>query len=209
MARIDSIEVVRAPDRRRLLRRAGLMILIGGGVVLLIARMPGLGEVRARFAHADAGWIIIAAGLEIGSIAGFVVALQRALSRRISWRASLSIGTTTQGVNAVVPAGGTGGLAVAAVLLSNAGLPAGFAASRMVALFLLASVATNLLLIIVAGIGVAAGVLPGHISVALSLVPALAALALVAFAVVVVKRLNMRPASASGPGANAMQRATR
>lgn len=73
---------------------------------------------------------------------------------------------------------------VAAVILTGAGMPTAFAVSRLIALFLITSVATNVLLIVVGGFGVAAGVLPGHATLASSLLPAvLAVVVIAAFAI--------------------------
>ncbi|MBV9837573.1 MAG: flippase-like domain-containing protein [Solirubrobacterales bacterium] len=180
-------------DRRRL--AWGLLRLIGlvGVVVLAISSVPGLAGLRARLAGADTGWVVSTAVLEVGSVACFVVALRSALAERLRWRAAAAIGTTAQGVNVLVPAGGTGGLAAAGVIMTRAGIPAGFAATRLIALFLLSSVATNVLLVIVAGLGVWAGILPGNASPAASLLPALAALAIVAALAVLLRRAPRAP----------------
>jgi uncharacterized membrane protein YbhN (UPF0104 family) len=59
----------------------------------------------------------------------------------------------------------------------------------MVALFLLCDVAPNVLLIILVGVGVGVGVVPGHVSPAASLLPALIAIALAAAVVYLSMRL--------------------
>jgi uncharacterized membrane protein YbhN (UPF0104 family) len=137
--------------------------------------------------------------LEAASVVSFVLAFHSALGRRLSWRDSASLGMTAQGVNVLVPAGGTGGLAAVTVIMTRAGLPAAFTVSRMVSLFLITGVATNVILIIVAGIGVATGVLPGHASLAASLLPAVLAVMLIAAVAYLPKRLPQNvPSNRSG-----------
>jgi hypothetical protein len=82
----------------------------------------------------------------------------------------------------------TGGLAVAGVLMTRAGLAPDLVARRMIALFLITAVATNLLLLIFGGLGVGMGVLPGHASWVGSLAPALVAAVLAATSAMLVFR---------------------
>ena len=65
------------------------------------------------------------------------------------------------GANALLPTGGAGGLALGAWALKRGGMPAHEIARRTVAFFLLTSIA-NVLGVIVLGIGLAVGVLPGE-----------------------------------------------
>ena len=148
--------------RRQQARQLFRVLIIAAVVALIIVTVPGLGSLRARLAHTKATWVIAAAALEVASVGSFVIAFQRAFAPRLSWRDAGALGTTAQGINALVPAGGAGGLAAAAVLLARAGIPRAVAISRMIALFVLTAVATNVAMVIVGGIGVGSGVLPGH-----------------------------------------------
>ncbi len=177
-----------AIDRRALawrLVRLGIVVLV---VALVIATVPGLGSLRSRFARAQPSWLIAACALQIGSVLCFALAFQRTFADRVAAKSSVRLALTAQGVNVLVPAGGTGGLAVAGVLMSRAGMSPALAARRMIALFLIASVATNVLLLIVGGLGVGTGALPGRASEAGSLLPALVAAGLAAAAFYVAKR---------------------
>lgn len=148
--------------RRHQARQLLRLLVIAAIVALIIVTVPGLGSLRARLAHTSATWVIAAVGLEVASVGSFVVAFQRAFAPSLSWRDAASLGTTAQGINALVPAGGTGGLAAAAVLLARAGVPRGIAISRMIALFVLTAVATNVAMVIIGGVGVGSGLLPGQ-----------------------------------------------
>jgi hypothetical protein len=78
-------------------------------------------------------------------------------------------------MNIVLPSGGAGGLAVGAVLLDRAGVPRSFAASRTVALFLVTSL-VSFVAVVIAGFGVASGLLAGEAKLALTLLPGALAL---------------------------------
>jgi uncharacterized membrane protein YbhN (UPF0104 family) len=87
-----------------------------------------------------------------------------------------------QAANVLLPTGGAGGLALGAWALRRIGMPAERIGRRTVAFFLLTST-VNFLAVLVAGLGLALGVLPGTVGVLIAVVPAaLAGLALLAIA---------------------------
>src|SRR6185503_133193 len=104
---------------RKLAVVAGLLAI--GAVVA--TQLPGLTEIGHQLAGADAGWIAVAAILELLSTAAFALAFHGVYDRRPSPRASTSMSLAVQGLNIVLPSGGAGGLAVGAVLLDRAGVP--------------------------------------------------------------------------------------
>ena len=106
-AGVDRRRVLGRLTRRQLLRRIVTTAGVVAIVALAIADLPGLHAVRARFTHANPGWIVIAVVMEAASIGCFTLALQRAFKETLAPRGAVSLGTTAQGVNAVVPAGGT------------------------------------------------------------------------------------------------------
>src|SRR3954470_10536347 len=95
------------PDSRQLLRRAAAGLMVVGLVAFLIAKAPGLGDVREHLAHASAPWLALAIVLEIGSTLSFALAFHGAVDRRGSLRHSTDMAVTAQGVNVLLPAGGT------------------------------------------------------------------------------------------------------
>jgi uncharacterized membrane protein YbhN (UPF0104 family) len=155
---------------RKLAMVAGL-VAIGA---LVATQLPGLEEIGHQVAGADGGWITAALILELASTACFALAFHGVYDRRPSPRASTSMSMAVQGMNIVLPSGGAGGLAVGAVLLDRAGVPRSFAASRTVALFLVSFAA-----VAIAGLGVAAGALPGDAPFTVTLLPGVAALVVI------------------------------
>jgi uncharacterized membrane protein YbhN (UPF0104 family) len=159
---------------RKLAMVAGL-VAIGA---LVATQLPGLEEIGHQVAGADGGWITAALILELASTACFALAFHGVYDRRPSPRASTSMSMAVQGMNIVLPSGGAGGLAVGAVLLDRAGVPRSFAASRTVALFLVTSL-VSFAAVAIAGVGVAAGALPGDAPLTVTLLPGVAALVVI------------------------------
>jgi uncharacterized protein (TIRG00374 family) len=93
---------------------------------------------------------------------------------RMTWGTSYKIGMAEQGANSVLPAGGAGGPALGAWALRRGGMPDGEIARKTVAFFLLTSL-PNVGALVLLGIGLAVGVLPGHSGFFLSVIPAVVA----------------------------------
>jgi uncharacterized protein (TIRG00374 family) len=166
-------------SRRRLRSRLALAVGLVLAVVAIVGLLPGLGELRSRLSHARPWWLVLGVGLKMLSGLGYVAVFRMVFCRRMSWRVSYQVGMSELGANALFPTGGAGGLALGAWALRRGGMPASEIARRTVAFFLLTSVA-NVVGLIGVGIGLAAGVLPGHANLALTLIPAaVAALAIV------------------------------
>src|SRR3954466_11532671 len=163
--------------KRSLLVLAGIVLV----VVALIVLVPGLGSLRDRFAGAQPEWIAVAALLQLGSCAGYVLVFRGVFCRRMSWRTSTEIGLSELAANSVLSVGGAGGLALGAWILRRGGLPSAYIARRTVAFFLLTSLATMSFLAI-GGLGLATGLLVDSPSVLLGLVPTVAAVAAIALA---------------------------
>ncbi len=163
-------------DRRKLMRRGALIALLAVVAVAVIVLLPGLSSLRTRFSDARPGWLALGASLKVLSMLAYVVLFRAVFCRRMIWRASGEIAIAELGANAVIPAGGAGGLALGAWALRRGGMPAGDIARRTVAFFLITS-AANVVALIVVGVGLAVGLFAGHVSPALSLGPAAVAAA--------------------------------
>lgn len=184
------------PSTRLIARRAGLGVLATAAGVALLTLLPGLEDLPAHLAGADPAWIALALVLEIASTLSFVLAFHGSYDRRVRRRASAGIALAMQGMNILLPAGGSGGLAVGAVMMDRAGVPRGLTASRTVALFLVTSL-VSFAAIVAAGLGVATGLLDGQAALVATLVPALGALLVIA-ALVALPRVWRAPDAESG-----------
>src|SRR3954454_6176875 len=192
--------------RRSLAILAAVALVVVGAVVLV----PGLGSLRRRITGAQPGWLALAAVLQVGSYAAYVVPFRAVFCRRMRWRTSTEIGLSELAANSVFSIGGAGGLALGAWILRRGGLAAAFIARRTVAFFLLTSLA-NVGFLALGGVALATGVLHGSPGVLLGLVPAVAAVLAIALALgarqlaAVLARRSMRArlaaaASAVGDG---------
>ena len=106
----------------RLARRAAELGLLGVVVALLISTLPGLSEVRARFADAQLVWLLAVVALELASCLSYVVAFRGVFCARLTWRFSYEIGMAEQATNVLLPVGGVGGLALGAWALRQGGM---------------------------------------------------------------------------------------
>jgi uncharacterized membrane protein YbhN (UPF0104 family) len=166
------------PSTRQVARKLAVVAVLLAIGAVLATQLPGLEEIGHQLAGADGGWIAAALILELVSTACFALAFHGVYDRRPSPRASTSMSMAVQGMNIVLPSGGAGGLAVGAVLLDRAGVPRSFAASRTVALFLITSL-VSFVAVVIAGFGVAVGVLSGDATLTVTLLPGIAALLLI------------------------------
>ena len=141
-------------DLRRAARRGLVFVAFLALIAVALSALPGLGDVRERFASAAPTWLAAAILFELGSVASFPVALRGAFARIMPWRPAYALGLVEQATNVLVPAGGTGGLAFGAVLIQRRGVPTAFAATRTVVLFLSTSLMTFLAIV---GSGTAIG----------------------------------------------------
>ncbi len=158
-------------NRRTLRARLALALALVVVVVLGVTLLPGLGELRAKLAHASAGWLLLGVALKLLSGLGYVAVFRMIFCRRMSWRVSLQIGLSELGANALIPTGGAGGLALGAWALKRGGMQGEEIARRTVAFFLLTSL-PNVLGVIVIGLGLAVGVFGGEQNLLLTLLPA-------------------------------------
>ena len=143
-------------DAHRL--RNGVIWTVALGVMLLAIgfAVPDLRDVLDRVAHAHAGWLVLAVGLEVASCLGYVAVVRLVIRdarprdvRRLAW--------AEQAFGAVVPVGGAGGLAVGAWAMRAWGFSWSRIVNRSAVIFLLTS-AVNGAVMVLAGLGVWAGI---------------------------------------------------
>ncbi len=157
---------------RHLVIRVAEIAAVIGLVVIAIGALPGLGEVRARLVGVDAVWIVTLALAEVASCLGYLLVFRSTFCARMSWALSYDIAMAEQAANTLLPAGGAGGLALGVWALHQAGMSTSHIARRTVAFFVVTS-AANFITLVVVGLGVFVGLIPGAGSWLLTLVPAL------------------------------------
>ena len=172
-------------SRRRLLLTAGLVVLVLLALYLFVPRLAGLNQTWGRLQHGNPLWLGVGGCAEILSIAGYVLLFRTVFGRglqRIDWRVSAQIPLAGIAAIRLLAAAGAGGVAVTVWALDRAGMESRVIACRMVA-SLIVQYAVYLGALVLFGIGLAAGILPGHGPFVLTVLPAL--LSLVGAALVV------------------------
>jgi uncharacterized membrane protein YbhN (UPF0104 family) len=169
----------KSPDGHTILVNGAL----AGGLAVLAAAaviwVPFLEPIRNRFADTEPGWVVVAFALQLLSVLSFVVALRGAFDRRLAWRESFDVGVVEESANVFLPSGGSGGLALGAVILIRSGIPTAFAVKRSAVLFLVTS-GVSFGALIVFGVLETLNILPGDASLAATLIPALVGVLVVA-----------------------------
>jgi uncharacterized protein (TIRG00374 family) len=157
--------------RHLLARVAEISAIIALGAIAISA-LPGLDEVRARLEGVEPIWVVAIAAAEVGSCLGYLLVFRSTFCARMPWGLSYDIAMAELAANALLPAGGAGGLALGVWALRQAGMPTDHIARRTVAFFVVTS-AANFIALVLVGIGVFVGVVAGRSSAVLTLVPAL------------------------------------
>lgn len=155
----------------------GLAIFFALVVGLLVA-VPGLRSAAKDITHANPGWVVAGIGLEILSCIGYVVLFDLVfgkLARGLSSRLSLA----ELAMNSVVSISGLAGIALGAWVLRTKGISAERIARRSVLIFVLTS-AVNVAAVVLIGIPMYVGLLPGSENELLTLLPAAVAAASIA-----------------------------
>jgi uncharacterized membrane protein YbhN (UPF0104 family) len=184
-------------DPRRIGRRAAIAVALLLILLLVVVLAPGLDHVRRDVADAKPGWIALAVALEFLSCVSYVVMFRPIFCDRMTWRTASELAWSELAMGSIVPASGAGGLALGAWALARSGMPGSVIARRSVAFFLIKS-SVNFVAVAVIGVAMALGLGP-HKSLWLTLVPAAAALLIVA-AVATVARLGEVPVPGDDAG---------
>jgi uncharacterized membrane protein YbhN (UPF0104 family) len=175
-------------DVRALARRAGLPALLAAcaaGIVLVAGgHLHMFAAVLRRGLHASPGWAAAGVVFECISLAGYVALLTlvaRHATPRIGTRESAQITLAGAAATRLLPTAGAGGAALTVWALRRAGL-APLAAVRTLLAFFVVLYAVFLASIAIAGATLAFGLTGGHGPVALSAIPAVAAILGIALA---------------------------
>jgi uncharacterized protein (TIRG00374 family) len=154
-----------------------LLVFLALQATLLLS-IPDLRAALDHVAHADPAWLGGAVSLELLSCAGYAVLFGLVfgmLGRRLTSRLSLA----ELAVNSVVSVSGLAGIALGAWVLRSKGVSVDRIARRSVLIFVLTS-AVNVGAVVVIGVPMWLGLLPGSRKETLTLLSAAVALAMIA-----------------------------
>lgn len=159
---------------RHLIVRLAQIAVVIGLVAVAVTALPGLDEVRDRLAGARPVWLVAIALAEVGSCAGYMLVFRSTFCPQMGWGLTYDISMAEQAANSLLPSGGAGGLALGVWALRQAGMSTMHIAQRTVAFFVVTS-AANFVGVLLVGLGMFIGLLPGSGSAVLTLGPALIA----------------------------------
>jgi uncharacterized membrane protein YbhN (UPF0104 family) len=163
----------------RTLRNSIISLAVFFGLVFaLLLAIPGLREALDHISDANLLWVLAGVGLELVSCAGYVIVFELVfgtLERPVAWRLALS----ELAVNSAVSLSGIAGIALGAWVLRARGMPGSEVARRSVVLFVLLS-AVNVVAVVLIGVPMWLGLLPGSTDARITLLPAAAALVTIA-----------------------------
>lgn len=170
-------------SRGRILATVLVVAFVIAFVVFVLPRLADLKTTWALVRHGDPWWLVAAALLEIASFWGHI-ALFRAVFHRqgspIGWKASYEITMAGFAATRVFAAAGAGGIALTAWAVRRSGVSRRVVACRMFA-FLVILYGVYMATLVVVGLGMYVGALPGERIFTLTALPA--ALAAIAIAI--------------------------
>ncbi len=178
-------QMPRVPVTRRSAVAFGVFVLSAVAFLyFVLPKLTGFSSTAHRIESGDTWWIAIGVLLEICSFAGYVVLFRAVFVRDpspIGWSESYQITMAGLAATRLFAAAGAGGIALTAWALRRSGMEARLVACRMVAFMVLLYV-VYAGAVLLDGIGMGTGLLPGEGSFALTIVPAVVAALLFAVA---------------------------
>jgi uncharacterized protein (TIRG00374 family) len=176
----------------------------------VLPKLLGLHETWNRIQHGNAWWFALAFVLEICSFLGYIALFRGVFVRgesRIDWRESYQITMASLAATRLFAAAGAGGIALTAWAVRRSGMPRRTVGSRMIA-FLALLYGVYMVTLVIVGVGLYLGLIPGGGSFAITIVPAIFG----AIVIVLFLGIAMLPSDVSrmiGPWAAGRNRAAR
>jgi uncharacterized protein (TIRG00374 family) len=172
--------------RRGLALGAVFVAAIVAFLYFVLPQIAGLDETWHRIERGDPWWLVLAAVFSALSFGGYVMLFHHvyrvgSAASRVGIAESYQITMAGLAATRLFAAGGAGGIALTAWALRRAGMPRRTVADRTVA-FLVLTYAVYAAALVVFGLALWAGILPGPSTWTLTLLPAALALVAMAFA---------------------------
>ncbi|HEY1777610.1 MAG TPA: lysylphosphatidylglycerol synthase transmembrane domain-containing protein [Solirubrobacteraceae bacterium] len=162
--------------RRRALALGLFVLSVIAFLYFVLPKLAGLGKTWDRLGHGAPGWLAVAVAFEILSFAGYVALFRtvfvRSRQSRIDWRASYEITMAGLAATRLFAAAGSGGVALTVWALRRAGLDRRAVAAQMV-VFMTLLYGVYMTALVLFGLGLRTGLLPGGGSFAITILPAI------------------------------------
>ena len=166
-------------NRRQMVTMGVVFVLAVASIYFVFPMVVGLDDALARLGDAEWYWLVAAVLFNIGAFAAYVALFRGILGgrsdddlhRRLDVKASYQITMAGLAATRLFSAAGAGGIVLTYWALRKAGMPRRRSASRMVA-FLVLTYSVYLLSLVLFGVLLRTGVLPGSAPVGGTIVPA-------------------------------------
>jgi uncharacterized protein (TIRG00374 family) len=161
--------------RGRLLATALFVASALAFLYFVLPKLLGLHETWNRIQHGNAWWFALAAFLEVCSFGGYVWLFRGVFVRgesRIDWSASYQITMAGLAATRLFAAAGAGGIALTAWAVRKSGMGVRTVACRLIA-FTVILYAVYMITLVIDGVGLYLGVIPGGGGFAITIVPAI------------------------------------
>jgi uncharacterized protein (TIRG00374 family) len=160
--------------RGRLLASIVFVVSAAAFLYFVLPKLLGLRDTYNRIEHGNGWWLALAAALEVCSFLGYIVAFRGVFVRgdsRIGWRASYEITMAGLAATRLFASAGAGGIVLTAWALRQSGLGRRIVACRMIA-FMVLLYGVYMGSLVIFGVALYLGVLPGSNPFAITVVPA-------------------------------------
>jgi putative heme transporter len=161
--------------RRRLLASGLFIVSTVAFMYFVLPKVIGLKDTWSRIENGNLWWFGLSAVLEVCSFLGYVALFRGVFVRgdsNIGWRESYQITMAGLAATRLFASAGAGGIALTAWALRRSGLDARVAACRLIA-FLVLLYAVYMITLVIDGLGLYLGVIPGRAPFAITVVPAI------------------------------------
>jgi uncharacterized protein (TIRG00374 family) len=161
--------------RGQLLALAFFIVSALAFLYFVLPKLVGLKETWNRIQQGNVWWLALAAVLEVCSFWGYIALFRAVFVRgqgRIGWRESYQVTMAGLAATRLFASAGAGGIALTAWALRRAGMSARVAATRLIA-FMAILYGVYMATLVIVGVGLYIGVIPGDAPFAITIVPAI------------------------------------
>ena len=187
----DNAEPSFLDDPGQILKTLLIVGVLVIAIYVFVPKLAGLDDAVARLGDADRWWIGVAVAANLLAFASYVALFRGVVGRdsvQLEWRESYQITMAGLAATRLFSAGGAGGIVLTYWALRKAGMERRESGRRMVA-FLVLLYGVYIVAVIVFGILLRVGVLPGQAPLSMTVIPA----AVAALVVVVIGALTLIP----------------
>jgi len=161
--------------RGRVLATALFVLSTLAFLYFVLPKLIGLKQTWSRIQEGNVWWLALAFVLEVCSFGGYVALFRGVFVRdesRIGWRESYQITMAGLAATRLFAAAGAGGIALTTWALRRSGMAARVVACRLIA-FMVLLYGVYMATLVIAGIGLYVGLIPGRAPFGITIVPAI------------------------------------